>query len=253
LYTVGADASRSGSPTPVTGAIRQQYAMEEASADSDIMAILADSTGGAFFHNSNDIDEGFRQVASTPEYSYVLGFSPQNLKLDGSFHSLKVTLKTTEKLTVQARQGYFAPKHRSDPSEQAKQEIEQALFSQDEVHTLPVQLHTQFFKSGDFDAKLTVLAHIEVRKLRLRKADGRNNDELTVVAALFNNNGKLIQGNQKTLTMHLKDETLQNKMGSGITLKTSFDVKPGNYLVRLVVRDAEEQVISAANDSVRIP
>jgi len=53
--------------------------------------------------------------------------------------------------------------------------------------------------------------------------------------------------------MHLKDETLEKKMGSGITLRTSFDVKPGNYMVRLVVRDAEAQLLSAESGAVRIP
>lgn len=255
LYVVGAgaDVGTAGAPSPKSLAIRQEYAIEESSANSDILGVLADATGGFFFQNSNDLDEGFTRVSSTPEYSYVLGFSPQNLKLDGSFHSLQVKLKGAEKLTVQARRGYFAPKHASDPAQQAKQEIEDALFSQEEVHTLPVHLHTQFYKSNSLDAKLTVLAQIDVRQLRLRKADGRNNDELTVVSALFNGNGTLVQGIQKKLTMHLKDETLEKKMGSGITLKTSFDVKPGSYLVRLVVRDAEAQLVSAESDAVRIP
>jgi hypothetical protein len=116
-----------------------------------------------------------------------------------------------------------------------------------------VELHTQFYKANEADARLTVLAHIDVRRLRLRKADGRNQNELTLVSALFNGNGTLVQAIQKTLTMKLRDETLEKKMGSGITLRTSFDVKPGNYLVRLVVRDAEAQVLSAENDAVRIP
>jgi len=249
----GFDASDRGPSNPLTQGQRSMYATNEASADADIMSILADATGGSFFQNSNDYDEGFRRVASAPEYSYVLGFSPQNLKLDGSFHSLKVSVKSPPKYDVQARRGYFAPKHAADPAQQAKQEIEDALFSQEEVRSLPVDLHTQFFKSTDADAKLTVLAHIDVRRLHLRKADGRNSDELTVVSAIFNGNGSLVQGIQKTVTMHLKDETLATKLGSGITLKTSFDVKPGSYLVRLVVRDAEAQLVSAENDAVRIP
>ncbi len=213
---------------------------------------MADSTGGVFFHNSNDLDEGFRRVAETPEYSYVLAFVPQNLKLDGSFHSLKVTLKSPQKRTLQARRGYYAPKTFTDLAEQAKQEIEDAMFSQEEMHNLPVKLHTQYFKASEDDAKLIVLAHVDVRLLHFRKTEGRNDDVLTCVSALFNRNGNFIQGMQKTVTMHLKDETLARNMGSGITLKTSFDVKPGSYLVRLVVRDKENQLMSAENGTVEI-
>jgi VWFA-related protein len=234
---------------PITKTMIQSAA---ASADSDLLATLADGTGGVFFHNNNDFDEGFRRVAQTPEYSYLLAFVPQSLKPDGSFHSLKVTLKSPQKLSLQARRGYYAPKNFANPEEQARQEIEDAMYSQEELHNLPVKLHTQFFKAGDTDAKLVVLAHVDVKRLHFRKIEGRNDNVLTCVSALFNRNGNFIQGTQKVVTMRWKDETLQHKLDSGITLKTSFDVKPGSYLVRLVVRDAEGQLMSAENGTVEI-
>jgi VWFA-related protein len=258
LYTVvpGGDISNPGVSGPnatFIAANKLQYQIADASANADVMAVLADGTGGIFFHNSNDLDEGLRRVSTAPEYYYVLGFSPQNLKLDGSYHGLKVTVKSPEKLTLQARHGYYAPKHVADATEEAKQEIEDAVFSQEELHDLPIGLHTQFFKSGEAEAKLTVLAHVDVKNLHFRKAEGRNRNDLTVVSAVFDRNGNFLQGSQKTLEMRLKDETLQAKLGSGITLKTSFDVKPGSYLVRLVVRDAEGRLMSAENGAVEIP
>ncbi|MGA7217067.1 MAG: VWA domain-containing protein [Candidatus Sulfotelmatobacter sp.] len=244
------DASHTAQTPPPPGKTLIETAA--ASANDDLLSVFADSTGGVFFHNNNDFDEGFRRVAEAPEYSYVLGFAPQNLKLDGSYHILKVKLKNPQKLSLQARRGYYAPKTSADPGEQAKQEIEDAMFSQEELHNLPVKLHTQFFKSGDADAKLVVLAHVDVKQLHFNKSEGRNNNVLTCVSAVFNRNGNLVQGTEKTVTMHLKDDTLEHKLASGITLKTSFDVKPGNYLVRLVVRDSEGQLMSAENGAVEI-
>ena len=78
----------------------------EAEARSDVMAEFASGTGGIFFHNNNNLDEGFRRTADAPEFVYVLGFSPQ--KLDGRFHKLKVTLNAAGKFEVQARRGYYA-------------------------------------------------------------------------------------------------------------------------------------------------
>jgi VWFA-related protein len=254
LY-VGTPFGDISNPNTLPPSIAGPKALIETAADSaqaDLLAVLADGTGGVFFHNSNDFDEGFRRVAETPEYSYVLAFTPQDLKLDGSYHALKVTLKNPQKLTLQARRGYFAPKHLADPNEQAKQEIEDAMYSQEELHNLPVKLRTQFFKAGEDDAKLVVLAHVDVQHLHFRKAEGRNNNVLTCVSAVFNRNGNFLQGTAKTVTMHWKDETLEHKLSSGITLKTSFDVKPGSYLVRLVVRDSEGQLMSAENGSVEI-
>jgi len=259
LYTIDSAGDIANPPAVAApsasfvSANKLQYQIASASTDADIMAVLADGTGGTFFHNNNDMDEGFRQVSAMPEYHYVLAFTPQNLKLDGSFHSLKVTLKNPEKLTLQARRGYYAPTHAADASEQAKQEIEDAIFSQEEMHDLPVELHTQFFRSTDGDAKLTVLAHVDVRRLHFRKVEGRNRNDLTVASALFDRNGNFVQGSEKILEMRLKDETLQSKLGSGITLKASFEVKRGSYLVRLVVRDTEGQLMSAENGAVEIP
>ena len=255
LYTItpGGDITKRVPSNAFSASVETQYLTDSALAEEDVLSDLAYATGGDFFHNNNDLDQGFKRVAATPEYLYTLGFSPQNMKLDGSYHRLKVSLKEPSKLILQARRGYYAPKHAADPVEEAKQEIEDAVFSQEELHDLPVELHTQFFKSSDADAKLAVLAHVDVKHIHFRKVDGRNTNELTVVSALFNRNGVFIQGSQKNLTMRWKDETLQNKLGSGITLKTSFDVKPGSYLVRLVVRDTEGQLMSAENGAIEIP
>jgi VWFA-related protein len=244
-------------PVPGGGVMVQEqkafYDIASASADADVLAVITDGTGGTFFHNSNDLYEGFNRVAAQPEYSYVLGFVPDNLKADGSFHVLKVKLNSPLKLNLQARRGYFAAKHLDDPEEEAKYEIEDAVFSQNVSHGLPVELRTQFYKSSDSEAKLSVLAQVDVKNIHFRKEDGRNRNDLTVVSALFDRNGNYLKGEEKVLHMRWKDETLESKLGSGITVKTSFDVKPGTYRVRLIVRDAERQLMSAENSAVEIP
>ena len=68
---------------------------------------LARGTGGTYVAAGNDFDTGFRKLA-TPESFYVLGFAPSDAKADGSFRELKVKLKDSRKLTVQARTGYYA-------------------------------------------------------------------------------------------------------------------------------------------------
>lgn len=232
--------------------IKEQYMRESALAQADVLVQLADGTGGTFFHNSNDLNEGFRRVASAPEYLYMLGFSPQNLKLDGTFHKLKVVVKNPGGLAVQARRGYYAPKHTTNPEDTAKAELQDAVFSREEMHDLPVELHTQFFKSSEADAKLTVLARVDLRRMTFRKVDGRNRDDLTVISALFDRNGNYLKGIRKVIEMRLRDETLA-RLNSGITVKESFDAKPGSYFVRLVVRDSEGQLMSAENGAVEIP
>jgi hypothetical protein len=181
-----------------------------------------------------------------------LGFSPQNLKLDGSRHALKVTLKNPKGFELQARNAYYAPSHAVNSEEQAKQEIQEAVFSRDEIQELPVDLNLQYARAGDTAVKLNVLAKINLKLLRFRKADDRNLNTLTVVASVFDRNGNFVTGIQRIVDLRLRDQTLES-LSSGITVKTTLDITPGNYLVRLVVRDSEGQTMSARNGVVEIP
>ena len=252
LYTELPDISEERAPSYLIAGTIQKYTSLELAQNDEILGEFADATGGTFFRNNNDLTQGFRDLASPPQYSYILGFSPQNLKLDGHYHKLKVTLKHPAHDTVQARKGYYAPKGPSDSTEQARQDIDDAVLSREEVRDIPVDLHTQFFKPDHDDAKLSVVARVDVRHIHFRKDNGRNNSDLTVVSALFDRNGNFIAGTEKVLQLHLKDETLDGRLGSGITLKSSFDVKPGSYVVRLVVRGQDGQ-LAAQNSSVEIP
>jgi VWFA-related protein len=252
LYTDTSDITRQGSNYR-TEFVLTQMERETSRAQSDVLAELAAGTGATLFQNNNDLDAGFARLVSAPEYYYLLAFSPQNLKMDGSFHALKVTLKAVKDVSVGARTGYYAPRHLENAIETAKREIEEALFSREEMNDIPVELHTQFFKSGENTARISLIVKVQVKRLKFRKEEDRNCDELTVVAGLFDRNGVYATGNQKKIEMRLKDETVEKRLDGGLTIRSSFDVKPGTYSVRLVVRDAEGQLMSAQNGAVEIP
>lgn len=109
LYTTGMDASESPLGGPRAMQMKASFKQSSMSSNEDVMAELADGTGGTYFHNSNDLDAGFRKLTLAPEYVYLLEFTPQNAKPDGSYHKLKVKVDQ-DGLKLQARHGYFAPK-----------------------------------------------------------------------------------------------------------------------------------------------
>jgi hypothetical protein len=233
----------------------------------DGMASLAAATGGTFFTNSNDLDEGFRTVGALPEAYYVLTFSPSDLKADGKFHTLKVDVKSSEPLIVQARRGYFAPgpqggnagtgqpARAGQPQEKASQvatEIENAIFSQEESHGLPAEVRTEYAKLNEQEAALTVFVHLDMRLLRFRKEAGRNLNTLTFATALFDQDGQYVAGNERVLEFHLKDETLEKLAQPGFTVGTKLKVRPGIYRLREVVRESEAGQMSALNRPVTI-
>ena len=252
LYTNTPDIARQGT-NAVTERILQQMERETNTSQAYVMAELAAGTGATFVQNTNDLDGGFARLATAPEYYYLMAFSPQNLRMDGGFHALKVTLKNVKDVNVSARTGYYAPRHSENAIETAKREIEEALFSRDEMDEIPVELHTQFFKSGENSARVSLIVKVDVKHLKFRKEADRNCNELTVVAGLFDRNGVYASGTRKRIEMRLKDETVEKRLDAGLTIRSSFDVKPGTYSVRLVVRDFEGQLMSARNSAVEIP
>ena len=253
LYTVMPDISKQ-TANAFSQRIYDQLQRENMSANADVMAELAAATGATFIQNNNDFDDGLRRLAIAPEYYYVLAFSPQNLRMDGGFHALKVSVqKTIRDVAINARRGYYAPTHAEDTKETARRELEEALFSREEMIDIPVEFGTQFFKTSADAAKLAVLIKLDVRKLKFRKEDDRNKNEVTLVCGVFDRNGVYVTGIQKLIEMRLKDETLEKRLDNGITIRNNIDVKPGRYAIRIVVREAEGQLMSARNGTVEIP
>ena len=255
LYTpeVMGDISRPSSDSYRTAGQKTMYRVASQQENQYVLGDLAYGTGGTFFHNSNDLQGGLQLAGLAPEVSYVLAFSPQNRKMDGQYHLLRVELAKKLKYSVQARRGYYAPRKVDDPLELARQEIQEAIFSQDEINELPLNLQTQYFKSDAEGAHLSVVSRLEVKNMHFRKTDGRSQDDVTLATAIFDENGNFITGGEKTVQMRLKETTYERLTRTGLTVKSSFAVKPGRYLVRQVVRDSEGSQMAARNGAVEIP
>jgi VWFA-related protein len=258
LYVIipGGDASHSNtimSSRPDLAGSKQLIIEQGLSVAEEVLYDFAADTGGQFFHNSNDLDKGFHQVGTLADVYYVLAFSPRNLKSDGRFHKLKVSLVNPAGVTIQARRGYFAPRASEDAATKAKEEIQEAVYSQDELKELPVDVHTQFFKVNETETRLAVLTHLDMSSVRFRQEQDRHLNNLTFVTVLFDRDGKYVMGKEKRVEFRLRDATLARLVQSGITLKVEFDLKPGTYLVRQIVRDSEAGQLSGLNRTVEIP
>lgn len=247
------DASRSHAPSGALSALQLSYAFAREGAASAPLAEIAEGTGGQFFHNNNDLDMGFHRVAGLPEVYYVLGFSPQPLKYDGQFHKLKVELVNQHGLSVQARRGYFAPEKLVNPEDQAKEEIQTALLSHQEFEELPVDIQTEHHRSAAGGEELTVVVHLDVRLLQFHKENGKNFSDLTLVTALFDRDGKVLEAKQTNIGLHVSDANFQQLLENGIKASIPFTVKPGTYALREVVRDAGSGELSALSREVEIP
>ena len=255
LYTSNlfGDISQPGADPPALAGQSASYHIGEQMEQQFVLMDFAYGTGGRFFHNSNDLEGGVKQLGMVPAVAYVLGFSPQNEKMDGHFHTLKVTLTGKQKYAVQARRGYYAPKTMDDPQDAEKEEMKEALLSRDEIYDLSFTLQTQYFKTDDGGARLSVVSHIGLKDLRFRMADGKHYDELNIATVIFDDNGNYLTNGGKIVKLRLLDSAFEKWCSTGLTVKSGFDLKPGKYLIRQVVRDSEGSQMAARNGTVVIP
>ena len=93
LYTSEIDASEMIKGPAQTIQLKTEYRRNSMSLNENVMAELAYGTGGSYFHNSNDLEGGFKRLTTAPEYLYLLEFSIKNVKKNGSYHRLKVTVE----------------------------------------------------------------------------------------------------------------------------------------------------------------
>ena len=108
-----ADVTRGYTPAANSGVITSTHDVDfvREARTTDVLAELAEGTGGEFFHRNNDLKAGFRALAGESTY-YVLAFVPK--KLDGKFHKLQIKLARS-KGAVKARRGYFAMRNGPNP------------------------------------------------------------------------------------------------------------------------------------------
>jgi hypothetical protein len=224
-----------GAAHPNLAGDKLPFRKAEIEGGAQALAVLAEGTGGKFIQNSNDFIGAYRQLANPPEYIYVLGFTPKDVKSNGSFHPLAVKLAGGSQYDLQARSGYYAPKAGEEKTAQTDPEIKDAVFSRLEIRTLPVELRTEVDSADPANDKLTVTVGVERNKVPA------NHDRLTAVVALFDDNGSFVAGNQGSLDPR-----------PAFVLKTSFIVKPGGYRVRLVVHDEHAQILEAQDQAVTV-
>ena len=76
-----------------------------------VMELLSKHTGGELLpaNESDEVVRAFRQVEDALRSQYVLSYKPAGFEPDGKYRQIALTVRN-QKLTVECRLGYFAPR-----------------------------------------------------------------------------------------------------------------------------------------------
>ena len=217
---------------------------------NEVLANLALSTGGLFFHNNNDLNLGFREVGLMPEVSYVLGFAPEG-PADGKYHKLKVGVKSKGK-TVQARPGYWAiPDPDANPLNMERP-ADRQITGTATIEELPARVSDVRAVTENAEPAIDVVLHLDVGRLHLEKTGDLHTQQLTWIAALFDAEGNFITGKEIEIALALKQAAFDRMSTNGLNITVTLKAPPGSYRLRSVIVDSLQAKWAASTRAVQI-
>jgi VWFA-related protein len=244
LYTQELEMGQGATVQSVT--YQQLQGSRPKAALNDAMANLADSTGGLYFHNSNSLDLGFKELGMQPEVSYLLGFPPE--VLDSKYHHLKVGLTAARHATVQARKGYVAAPGKSEeqvpythgPKPPVERRIDREVFTTSLLEEAPVTVAMSPEKSAEGHTMARLTFHVDIGKVQFHDQAGARAQKFHMVAVLFDPQGTFVTGVEASLDLALKEATYQRVLPAGFNAKVSLEAPAGSYRLRTVAVEGDE-------------
>lgn len=242
-----------GLAAPYDLGVNDWQGIGEAGALNDVMSDLAMDTGGTFFHNSNDLAAGLRELTAVPQVSYLLGFSPTGLKDNGSYHRLKVKVTAPGKFKIKARPGYFAPGRASRQSKPGFGELDREVLKANRETAIPVNVQMRPGRLPSGQTGMQVMLHLSPRTLSFQRFQGRFMNQFGLAVALFDGAGKFVTGERGLVNMELKKKTLADLGRRGLNAKIVLQAPEGHYRLRVVVEDFRNGKMFAATIPTGIP
>jgi len=214
--------------------------METLDASEGSESLAADS-GGFSVKNTNDLARGITRIAQENRSYYLLGYTPSNTARDGRFRKIQVKLPGRKSIEVRARKGYYAPgvgKTALDKKPGSDPKIQQALDSPYEVSEIPLRM-TAFVFDETLLGKASVIVNtdVDIRGFAFEEKDGRLSDTMEfLLVVAHRESGEFFRYDQK-VDMNLRPETRERFAASWFPIARDFELAPGGYQAKIVVRD----------------
>ncbi len=257
-----ADASRQG--TNEVGLLQTgaEYGAHVARANNatqssqDTLLTLAAESGGMVFKNGNDIAGAFASSVADGSAYYMLGYVPESKELDGKFRKIQVKLNKPG-CELRYRMGYYArdpmrwdkskDKEKNDPELATAMSLGSPLSTMVvfDSRVVPPAPASQMKVPVEFLVNPRTIAGEEMK-------DGGRHFGLAFYVAAYSLDGKLVAHKDTGMDAPVKADRLQAYLQQGIPFRTELDMGPGDYRLRLAVRDTHTGYIGTTEIPLRL-
>jgi len=220
------------------------------------MNTVAEQTGGKAFYNTNDLNKAIRDSMEDGSTYYTLGYYPEDKNWDNRFRRISVKVNRPG-VKLHYRQGYFAV----EPKEYAKQDpkilamdMGSALDINNPISTaLPFQA-VVLPPSAQNGNKVQINYGVDAHSIAFElKEDGLQHASVDCGVRAYTKTGESIKLQGNTFNAALAPEQYQKVMKAIFPCNQTLELPPGEYLLRLAVRDTNNGLIGTANGSATVP
>ncbi len=258
IFNVANEVNRDGATLRGSMASQMDRESDDRMAAHGTMNDLADRTGGRAFYNRNDLDGAVRDSITDGSTYYTLGYYPENKDWNGGFRNIQVKLRRGS-VKLRYRIGYFAVDTAAfaklNPKRQ-DEDFDDALSLNVPVSTaLPFQA-VVMPPSAKTQNKVIVNYHVDPHALSFETSnDGLQAVNMECAVRVFpkKNPDKPVTTEAQKMGGALNPDAYAKVMKGFFPCRDQLALQPGDYLLRLGVRDNATGLIGTANASLTVP
>ncbi len=220
-------------------------------ASQEVMATLSSDTGGKAFFDSNDFAPAFAQVQKDASAYYAIGFHSSNPARDGGYRKLTIKVNRSG-VKLEYRQGYYAPadfKHSGH--EDRERELDEQLASDLPATDVAVYLDAMYFRLEDNRFYVPVSIIVPGSQIPFVKGGDKDKATLDIIGEVIDEVKRPIGNARETVKLNL-DPSLQARQRN-IEYTTSFNLPPGKYHLKFVVRENQTGRMGSFEADIMLP
>ena len=219
----------------------------------EALFVMANETGGELFKDANNLREPLDRVLERTSVTYLLTFERGDLKTDGAYHRLKVKAKLPAGARLSHRAGYYAPR----PFKQLDA-LEKNLLASDGIASarpkreVDLSVLSAAFRATPQRAYLPVIVEAGGKSLLAGHTDKKLDVELYVYVS--DPQGQMRDFLTQRIALDLaKGKNREALLDGGIKYYGHFDLPPGSYNLRVLVRNAQTGRTGVQSLQVSVP
>src|SRR5271157_714632 len=217
----------------------------------EVMSTLSMETGGKAFLDSNDFAPAFAQVQRDTSAYYAIGFRSTNPARDGRYR--KLTIKVNRPgVKLEYRPGYYAPADFQHAGrEDRERELEEQLASDLPATDMAVYLDAMYFRLDENRFFVPVSLIVPGTQIPFVKGGDKDKATLDIIGSVIDEAKRPIGHARETVKLNL-DPSLQARQ-KNIQYTTSFNLPPGKYRLKFVVRENQTGRMGSFEAEITLP